>query len=226
MAKSGKTSKIIRFKSLSGLIPDMTMIEKSLFKRGHNFIAGVDEAGRGPLAGPVVAAAVILPIDHNIEGLDDSKKLSAKRREILFEEIADSGAVCAVGIIDNDTIDKINILKASLTAMRKAVMSLETSADFILVDGSFTIPNLDLPQFALVGGDKYCNSISAASIVAKVTRDRIMDRYQKLYPQFSFGQHRGYPTRLHLEELKEHGPTEIHRRSFKPVEQVLKQTPV
>jgi ribonuclease HII len=205
------------------MLPELSAIEASLKKKGYKYIAGVDEAGRGPLAGPVVAAAVIIPDGVTLENLDDSKKISPKRRDILFDEIAASGAVCAVGIIDNDVIDCMNILKASLMAMRKAVCSLSTPPDFILVDGSFTIPNIDTPQFAIVGGDAACASISAASIVAKVTRDRIMDHYQELYPDFSFGQHRGYPTSMHLEELKKHGPTEIHRKSFRPVSEALKQ---
>jgi ribonuclease HII len=204
------------------MLPDLEHVEISLFKKGYNFIAGVDEAGRGPLAGPVVAAAVIIPRDVTIEGLDDSKKLSASRRDQLFDIIAASGAICAVGIIDNFTIDRINILQASLLAMRKAVLALTTKPEFILIDGPYTIPNLDHPQFAIVGGDALCGSISAASIIAKVTRDRIMDRYQELYPNFSFAAHRGYPTVKHIEELRLHGPTEIHRRTFRPVEEILK----
>jgi ribonuclease HII len=204
------------------MLPDLEHIEQSLFKKGYNFVAGVDEAGRGPLAGPVVAAAVIIPSGVTIEGLDDSKKLSASRRDFLFEQIANSGALCAVGIIDNITIDRINILQASLLAMHKAVLGLTKKPEFILIDGPHTIPNLDYPQFAVVGGDALCGCISAASIIAKVTRDRIMDRYQELYPEFSFAVHRGYPTAKHIEELRRHGPTEIHRKTFRPVEEILK----
>jgi len=206
------------------MLPDLARIEASLQEKGFSHIIGVDEVGRGPLAGPVVAAAVVLPCDVDIAGLDDSKKLSAKRREELFDEIAASGAICSIGIIDNETIDKINILKASLMAMRKAVTDPDQNPDFILVDGSFTIPNISIPQMAIVGGDGICPSISAASIIAKVTRDRIMDKYQELYPQFSFSSHRGYPTRKHIVELREYGPTEIHRRSYRPVMEALKQT--
>ncbi len=204
------------------MLPNLEQVEKSLFEKGYNYIAGVDEAGRGPLAGPVVAAAVIFPRGLIIEGLDDSKKLSAKRRDLLFDEIAASGAICSVGVIDNLTIDKINILRASLLAMRKAVTALKTKPEFILVDGTYTIPNLDFPQFAIIGGDALCASISAASIIAKVTRDRIMDKYQEIYPEFSFSVHRGYPTPQHLNELRTNGPTEIHRRTFRPVEEILK----
>ena len=141
------------------MLPNLEQVEKSLFEKGYNYIAGVDEAGRGPLAGPVVAAAVIFPRGLIIEGLDDSKKLSAKRRDLLFDEIAASGAICSVGVIDNLTIDKINILRASLLAMRKAVTALKTKPEFILVDGTYTIPNLDFPQFAIIGGDALCASI-------------------------------------------------------------------
>lgn len=216
-------STILKVKQLSKLLPDLSRIEASLYDKGYQRIIGVDEAGRGPLAGPVVAAAVVLPPDVEIDGLDDSKKLTARRREELFDEIAASGAVCTIGIIDNATIDKLNILKASLLAMRKAVTAPEQTPDIILVDGSFTIPNVSIPQMAIVRGDSLCRSISAASIIAKVTRDRIMDKYQELYPDFTFASHRGYPTKKHIEELREFGPTEIHRRSYRPVMEAMKQ---
>ncbi len=200
---------------------DFAHIEKMLEDKGYEAVCGVDEVGRGPLAGPVVAAAVILPPGAELPGVNDSKRLSARRRERLFEEIVDLGLPCAVGIIDNECIDRINILKASLMAMRKAVMDLKRAPDFVLVDGNFAIPNVQQPQFAIVAGDRRCQSIAAASVVAKVTRDRIMDRYQALYPSFSFARHKGYPTRAHLAELREHGPCEIHRRSFRPVAELV-----
>ena len=202
---------------------DLDNIEEMLVDKGYRAVCGVDEVGRGPLAGPVVAAAVILPEDVEIDGLDDSKKLSAMRREKLFDAIANSSALCSVGIIDNECIDKMNILKASLMAMRKAVMDLKQAPDFVLVDGTFTIPKIDYPQVAVVKGDGRCRSIAAASIVAKVTRDRIMDRLEGLYPSFSFSRHKGYPTAEHLDELNLNGPCEIHRRSFKPVAELLEQ---
>jgi ribonuclease HII len=205
-----------------GLLPDMTRMEQSLYEKGYNMVSGVDEAGRGPLAGPVVAAAVIMPKGMKFEGLTDSKKLTAKRREELFDEIVASEAVCSIGVIDNFTIDKINILKASLMAMRKAVMTLCQKPEIVLIDGQHTIPNLDIPQFAIIGGDAICDCISAASVIAKVTRDRIMDKYQELYPEFSFSIHRGYPTPQHIRELKTFGPTEIHRKTFRPVEEIIK----
>jgi ribonuclease HII len=198
-------------------------IESLLTEKGCRAICGVDEAGRGPLAGPVVAAAVIIPPGVTIGGITDSKKLSPSRREEYFERIVELGLPCAVGIIDNECIDKMNILKASLMAMRKAVMDLKPAPDFVLVDGDHPIPKIEQPQFAIIGGDRRCQSIAAASIVAKVTRDRIMDHYQALYPSFSFSQHKGYPTQAHLEELKEHGPCEIHRKSFRPVAELLKE---
>ena len=201
----------------------MENLEETLHNQGYKAICGVDEVGRGPLAGPVVAAAVILPFDVKIEGLTDSKKLSPVRREKLFDIIAQIGLVCAVGIIDHEDIDKINILQASLMAMRKAVVDLDEKPDFVIVDGNNPIPKISCPQLAVVGGDYLCQSVAAASIVAKVTRDKIMDRYQALYPSFSFAQHKGYPTSAHIAELREHGPTDIHRKSFKPVADILNQ---
>ncbi len=200
---------------------DMTHLEQMLADKGYETICGVDEVGRGPLAGPVVAAAVIMPPSIAIEGLTDSKKLSPRQRERIFEEIVEMGLVCAVGVIDHECIDRMNILKASLMAMRKAVMDLKLSPDIILVDGNYPIPNVEQPQFTVVGGDRQCQSISAASIVAKITRDRIMDKYEALFPSFSFAKHKGYPTSEHLEELREHGPSDIHRKSFKPVAELV-----
>lgn len=198
-------------------------LEETLTERGFEAICGVDEVGRGPLAGPVVAAAVILPHDVVIDGLDDSKKLSAAQRERVFDQIARLALPCAIGIIDHETIDTINILQASLRAMRKAVMDLKQSPDVVLVDGNFSIPNLSQPQFTVVGGDRRCRSIAAASVIAKVTRDQIMCRYEALYPSFSFSTHKGYPTARHIAELNEHGPCDIHRKSFKPVARLVDQ---
>lgn len=205
------------------VVTDFGHIEQMLASKGYRAICGVDEAGRGPLAGPVVAAAVIIPPGIRLEGITDSKKLSPARREEWFDKIIEMHLPCAVGIIDNECIDKMNILKASLMAMRKAVTDLEVGPDFILVDGEYPVPKIETPQFAIVGGDQHCRCVSAASVVAKVTRDRIMDRYQELYASFSFSQHKGYPTPAHLEELRQHGPCEIHRKSFKPVADLLKE---
>lgn len=198
-------------------------MEQMLCEKGYQTICGVDEVGRGPLAGPVVAAAVILPPNIIIEGLADSKKLTAAKRDELFDEIIRLEIPCAVGIIDNEEIDRLNILKASLLAMRKAVIDLKASPDIVLVDGDYPIPKISYPQVSIIDGDNLCKSISAASIVAKVTRDRIMDRYEKMYPSFSFSKHKGYSTPSHLSELKIYGPCEIHRKSFKPVAELVEQ---
>lgn len=218
MSPVGKTKR-----SLNGVPPDVPDIEAWLASQGFKAICGVDEAGRGPLAGPVVAAAVIFPTDAVISRLDDSKKLSAKVRQEVFEQIAKAGMICAVGIIDHQAIDSLNIHHASLLAMRKAISDLSSSPDFVLVDGNFTVPHLSHPQYALVDGDARCRSVAAASVVAKVTRDRIMDHYQEIFPNFSFSEHRGYPTPEHLRELRDHGPTDIHRRTFRPVAEAVKQ---
>ncbi|MFH1687748.1 MAG: ribonuclease HII [bacterium] len=203
--------------------PQLDRMEETLAEKGFRAVCGVDEVGRGPLAGPVVAAAVIVPPGVIIDGVDDSKKLTPARRVAVFEEIVRLGLACAVGIIDNEGIDRMNIRRASLMAMRKAIMDLKQAPDFVLVDGNDLVPRLDFPQMSVVHGDARCQSIAAASVVAKVTRDRIMDRYQALFPSFSFSQHKGYPTRAHLSELQEHGPCEIHRRSFKPVAGLIDQ---
>jgi len=206
-----------------GRLADKVGLESRLRARGFRHIIGVDEAGRGPLAGPVVAAAVLIPEDTVIEGLDDSKKMTAARRDMVFDRIIASDAAYAVGIVDNEMIDRINILRASLRAMALAVGKLDFRDPFLLVDGNYTIPNLSFTQMAVIGGDGVCPSISAASIVAKVTRDRIMDHYARLYPRFSFDHHRGYPTPEHFRELEKHGPTPIHRVSYRPVSMKISQ---
>jgi len=202
---------------------NLDSVESDLESQGIDNVCGVDEAGRGPLAGPVVAAAVIVPHDIALEGVDDSKKLSPIQRDRLFETIVALDLPCAVGIIDHQDIDRMNIRKASLMAMRKAVMDLKRAPGFVLVDGNAAIPRLGFPQLTVVGGDARCRSIGAASIVAKVTRDRIMDRYQGMFPSFSFAKHKGYPTPQHLAELREHGPCDIHRRTFRPVAELIEQ---
>jgi ribonuclease HII len=206
-----------------GRIPGLNQLEDRIRSNGYRFVVGVDEAGRGPLAGPVVAAAVILSEDMAINDLDDSKKLTACRREMIFDQIVSSNAMYAIGIVDNDMIDRINILRASLQAMAIAVNKLKNTPDFVIVDGRQTICGINIPQMAVVGGDQLCPSVSAASILAKVTRDRIMDHYARLYPQYSFNKHKGYPTRQHMKELERFGPTPIHRKSFRPVQDVLEQ---
>ncbi|MFC1712888.1 ribonuclease HII [Candidatus Poribacteria bacterium] len=194
----------------------MLIHDTALYEKGHRFIAGVDEAGRGPLAGPVVAAAVILHRDTPIAGVDDSKKLSESRREYLYEEILQNAAGYGIGIVDRETIDRINILRASLEAMRLAVVNLPIEPDFLLIDGLY-VPDTDLPSEAVPHGDSLSPSIAAASIIAKVTRDRIMRKLDRMYPQYGFSRNKGYPTPQHIAALDEFGPCEIHRRSFRPV---------
>jgi ribonuclease HII len=196
---------------------DMLAYEKKLWGEGWETLAGVDEVGRGPLAGPVVAACVILPKDIVLPGVDDSKKLTRMKREKLFEQIMDDAVDVGIGIVREKAIDRLNILNASLKAMWEAVKKLKTSPQFVLVDGNQRIPNLSFPQMPIVKGDSKSISIASASIVAKVTRDKIMHNYHKKYPQFCFADNKGYCTKSHLEALKEFGPCKIHRRSFRTV---------
>ena len=181
--------------------------------------AGVDEAGRGPLAGPVVAAAVILPKNHTIVGLIDSKKLTAKKREKLYNEIikvSDYG----IGIVSHRTIDKINILQATFKAMRKAILNLNQKPDKILVDG-YAIPDKTIKNEGIIGGDNLIECISAASILAKVIRDEIMVDIDKLFPEYGFAKHKGYGTKMHMESIKINKASPIHRKSFRPVKENL-----
>lgn len=178
-----------------------------------SFICGIDEAGRGPLAGPVVAGAVVLKKDAQILYLNDSKKLSEKRREELYLEIQEKAVSWAVGIAGPECIDEINILQATYEAMREAVSKLSVPPDILLND-AVTIPGLDIPQVSIIKGDAKSVSIAAASVMAKVTRDHMMARYGELYPQYGFAKHKGYGTAAHIAALKEFGPCPIHRRSF------------
>lgn len=194
--------------------PDL-VIENRIRAKGKT-PAGVDEAGRGPLAGPVVAAAVILPEAFTIRGLDDSKKLTHNQRVVILEQIMTSAVALAVGIVDHEVIDSINILRASLLAMEIAVNKLERKPDYLLIDGNQRT-SLLIPQETIVKGDSLCCSIAAASIVAKVRRDEIMNEYHERYPEYNFRSHKGYPTREHLEAIMKYGPCPIHRRSFRGV---------
>ncbi len=188
-------------------------IERECRAKGFARLAGLDEAGRGPLAGPVVAAAVLLAAGTEIPGVDDSKKLPPRERERLFEEIRSRALAVGVGIVSPREIDERNILQASIRAMHLAVEELPLQPDFLLVDGNrFHHPLL--PFRTVVRGDATCLCIAAASIVAKVTRDRIMIDFDALYPEYGFARHKGYPTRRHIEALREFGPSAIHRRSF------------
>lgn len=197
--------------------------EKNLIKEGYRLIAGLDEVGRGPLAGPVVAAAVIFPPDFELSNdyslLADSKKLTEARRLALFPLIKATALACEIGVVSHTTIDKINILEASLLAMAQAVKKLPIQADYLLVDGKFKIKQLPLPQQAIINGDALIASIAAASIIAKVSRDWLMSQYHQDYPNYGFDQHKGYGTKAHLAAIKLHGPCPIHRRSFAPLKQ-------
>ena len=197
---------------------DLWMFEKQATKAGFSMVAGLDEAGRGPLAGPVVSAAVILPSSFAVSGIRDSKKISAKKRERLFDDIHGHAVAVGVGIVSAQEIDRINILQAALLSMAIAVDDLSAAPDYLLIDGIFTIA-ADCPQKAIPKGDSLSISIAAASIVAKVTRDRIMARYARSYPEFDFQKHKGYPTKAHKEAICRYGISPIHRRSFKGVKE-------
>lgn len=181
--------------------------------QGYRLICGIDEAGRGPLAGPVAAAAVILPNDCMIEGLDDSKKLTEKKREALYDVICREAVAYAVAMVDHQTIDEINILEATFVAMRQAVEQLPVQPDFALVDGNRS-KGLPIPFACVVGGDAISPSIAAASVLAKVTRDRYMVEMDEKYPVYGFARHKGYGSKAHYEALLEHGPCPIHRKTF------------
>lgn len=177
------------------------------------YVAGIDEAGRGPLAGPVVAAAVILPKDIFLPFLNDSKKVTEKRRDVLFDEIKQNAIAYGIGIASNTLIDEINILQATYEAMREAINALEKTPDVLLVD-AVHIPDINIKQVGIVKGDAKSVNIAAASILAKVTRDRIMVEYDKIYPEYGFASNKGYGTATHISALKEVGPCAIHRKSF------------
>ncbi len=199
---------------------DQTYWEKLYWSQGFSHVAGLDEAGRGALAGPVVAAAVVLKPGSTIPGVDDSKKLTPKKREILFDVICHEALSYGVGIVSSRVIDDINILKASLSAMVQAVSCLNVVPDMLLVDGNQKV-NLTIPQKTLVQGDHLSLSIGAASILAKVTRDRLMTDLEAEHVHFRFSQHKGYGTQTHLNEIKTHGVLPIHRRSFEPIRSLI-----
>lgn len=188
--------------------------EKNAQKNGYKFICGVDEAGRGPLAGPVCAAAVILPVDCEIEGLNDSKKLSEKKRELLFDVIKEKAVAYCIAYGTLEEIEKYNILEATYLAMNRAIEGLSQKPDFALIDGNRIPKEISVPCETVVKGDMKSCSIAAASILAKVTRDRLMIEYAQKYPQYNFQKHKGYGTKEHYEAIKQHGVCEIHRLSF------------
>ncbi len=194
-------------------MPDLS-IEKEIALKGYKYICGVDEAGRGPLAGPVCAAAVILPENAQIEGLNDSKKLSEKRREALFPVICEKALAYSIAFGSVEEIEEFNILNATFLAMNRAIEGLSPKADFALVDGNRTPKDIKIPCETVVKGDSKSSSIAAASILAKVTRDRLLSEYDKEYPQYNFKKHKGYGTKEHTDLILKYGPCPIHRRSF------------
>ena len=195
-------------------LTNLKQIENDLYEKGFKKICGIDEAGRGPLAGPVVVASVIMPKDSMIEGVNDSKKVSEKKREKLYDLIIDEAISYSVAIIDQNTIDEINILNATKQGVTKCVEDLKEKPDLILVDALTGINTKGIPYDAIIKGDAKCYSIAAASIIAKVTRDRIMREWDEIYPQYGFINHKGYGTAKHIEAIKKYGLTPIHRRSF------------
>jgi ribonuclease HII len=192
---------------------DWFLYEKEAAQKGYSAVCGIDEAGRGPLAGPVFAAAVILPAEVEIPGLNDSKKLTAKKREALFPLIQEKAVSWSVAFATESEIDEINILQATYLAMRRACEGLSIPADYALVDGN-RMPPLSVPGETIVKGDSLSASIAAASVLAKVSRDRLMLELDSLYPEYQFAKHKGYGTALHVELLRKYGPCPIHRRSF------------
>ncbi len=194
---------------------ELKKIEKKLYEdMDLHYICGIDEAGRGPLAGPVVVGACIMPKDSMIEGVNDSKKVSEKKREILFETIKEEAIAYAIGIVDQTVIDEINILEATKKGLTDALKELKVKPDYIVVDALTKIDTLGIPYMSVIKGDAKCYSISCASILAKVTRDRIMREWDEIYPAYNFKKHKGYGTKEHIEAIKKNGPCPIHRKTF------------
>ncbi len=196
-------------------------VEQKIFSSGYKLIGGVDEAGRGPLAGPVVAACVVIGSDFQIDSQElelvaDSKKLTAKRREQLFSVIRRKTVAVEIGVVNNKVIDKINILQSTFLAMRQAISRLDISPEYILVDGNLKVPGVKQPQKTIIDGDAKVFVIAAASIIAKFSRDWLMAEADKQYPEYEFARHKGYGTKRHLEKIKEFGPCPLHRLSFAP----------
>lgn len=202
-------------------IVDLLKYEKELYDKGINLIAGVDEAGRGPLVGPVVAGAVILPKNYELEGLIDSKQLTEKKREKFYDIIMRDAISVGVGIVDAKKIDEINILEASRLAMKIAISKLEVQPEYILSD-AMKLDCVGIPYKDIIHGDALSLSIAAGSVIAKVTRDRMMYELDKEYPQYGFAKHKGYPTKLHLENLKKYGVLDFYRFTYKPVSDLIK----
>ena len=195
-------------------LTNLKSMEKDLYNKGFELICGIDEAGRGPLAGPVVVAGVIMPKDSMIEGVNDSKKVSEKKREKLYDLILEEAISYSVAVIGQDVVDEINILNATKQGVTNVVEELDVKPDLILVDALTHINTKAIPYDSIIKGDAKCYNIAAASIIAKVTRDRIMRQWDEIYPQYGFINHKGYGTAKHIQAIKEYGPCPIHRRSF------------
>lgn len=201
-------------------IQDLLKIENELFEEGYQLVAGVDEAGRGPLAGPVMAAVCILPKGFDLPGLNDSKKLTEKKREYLFHKIKEQAIAFSLGSATSIEIDTLNVLQATKLAMMRAIDHLEVTPDYLLIDGKDRL-NTPLLHKTVIGGDGLSASIAAASILAKVARDELMYEAHELYPEYHFDLHKGYGTKIHLEAIKRFGPCPIHRKSFSPLKEVI-----
>ena len=199
---------------------DLKKYEKELYKEGYQLICGCDEAGRGPLVGPVVAGAVILPVDYELEGLTDSKKLSEKKREYYFAKIKEDAISYGIGIVSAKKIDEINIYEASRLAMQEAIKNLSVKPDYVLTD-AMPMPDYSIPVKPIIHGDALSLSIAAASVLAKVTRDDIMKKMALEHPEYEFEHHKGYPTKRHLELLELYGPTKDYRFTYKPVRDLI-----
>ena len=200
--------------------PDLS-IEKKLWSQGFDLIAGVDEVGRGPIAGPVVAAAVILKKNYIPTGIDDSKKISPLGRELLFEQISKNSYI-GIGVADVECVDTINVLNATKYAMNTAYKRLEKKPDILLVDGNFEISG-EIANIPIIKGDEKSISIAAASIIAKVVRDRIMDKFSFVFKKYTFSKHKGYPTKHHIKEIEKYGVLDLHRKTFSPVNEMIKK---
>jgi ribonuclease HII len=202
-------------------LQELTLFEKAARKKGFRMIAGIDEAGRGPLAGPVVAASCFFPSDFYVEGVNDSKKLSTARRSAIFQELISIDQVhYSVGVIDHTIIDEINIYQATIRAMIESVDGLSVTPDYLLVDG-LDLPHPSIPGEGIIKGDQKSQLIAAASIIAKESRDMLMVEYHEQWPEYGFDRHKGYGTQAHREAIKKYGPCPIHRRSFEPVKSMM-----
>ena len=200
---------------------DLYTFERELLNKGITLIAGIDEVGRGPLVGPVVACSVILPVNYKLEGLTDSKKLSEKKREEFYDILVKDAISYGIGIIDNNKIDEVNIYEATKLAMLDAIKNMKVKPEYLLIDAMRL--NTDIPSNSIIKGDSKSLSIAAASVIAKVERDRMMLELDKKYPYYDFKNNKGYPTKKHIEAIKEHGITSLHRKTYGPVKEYLER---